>query len=160
MTLPEVVRLITSGMHAVPVDPQLTVFTGPNVNGTFSDGGVKVGGVVEESPIAVEEYESGHAVNGGMMVQFVAVGPSMKVVPQNVVPGANRPDELKHSCPPQRAEVEDRSTCTFCARAGAARNKRATTTAATGRKNMDKGLLLVVIPVSSHFARSCKSRIA
>jgi hypothetical protein len=42
---PEEVKFTTSGMHAVPVDPQLAVFTVPKVNGTPPN--VNVGGVVE-----------------------------------------------------------------------------------------------------------------
>ena len=63
MTTPEVVRLTVSTVHAALVDgPQFAVFTGPKVNGTFNDGGVSVGGVVEDSPNWFDEYASGQFV--------------------------------------------------------------------------------------------------
>ena len=63
MTTPEAVRLTTSIVHAVLVDgPQFTVFTGPKVNGTFSDGGVSVGGLAVDSPNWFDEYASGQFV--------------------------------------------------------------------------------------------------
>src|SRR5579863_1098244 len=72
----------------------------------------------------------------------------MPEVPRNCVPVAKRPAVLKHSCPPHRSEVEDKSTCTFCARADGG-NDRSIQVAASSRKSMAKEFLFVIIPLPS-----------
>src|ERR1700721_965022 len=150
MTTPgEAMRFTVSRMHALPVDgPQSTVFTVPKVNGAPTLAGVSVGGVDEDSPNVFAEYASGQPGNGFGGVQLPASPPTIKAVPKNVVPLLKIPSALKHSCPPQSAEVDDKSTCTSCACAGAA-NDRTSQAAASNRKGRAKEFFLVVIPLPS-----------
>src|SRR5580698_11191524 len=142
----EAVRFTVSRIQALPVDgPQSTVFTVPKVNGTPTFAGVSVGGVVEDSPNVCDEYASGQPANEGGGVQLPAVAPSIKAVPKNVVPLVKRPSALKHSCPPQSAEVDDKSTCTSWACAGAP-NDSTSQAAASNRKGRAKEFFFVIIP--------------
>src|ERR1700722_1589244 len=72
----------------------------------------------------------------------------MPFVPRKDVPVVNRPATLKHSCPPQSAEVDDKSTCTSCACAGAV-NDRTSQAAASNRKGRAKEFFVVIIPLPS-----------
>jgi hypothetical protein len=76
---------------------------------------------------------------------------SIPDVPRNVVPVVKIPATLK---------VEDKSTCTFCARAGMAKNRNAITNAATGAKNTDEDLPLVIILPPSNSVLGCILLIA
>jgi hypothetical protein len=63
ITTPELLYCTTSTVQAVEVDgPQFVVLTVPKLKSTFSDGGVRVGGVAEDKPNWFEEYASGQFV--------------------------------------------------------------------------------------------------
>src|ERR1035438_2414299 len=88
MTTPEVVNCTTSSVQlgiAVP-GPQLAALTGPKVNGTSRDGGVRVGGVAADSPNWFDEKASGQPEKPVGGVQLPAFAPSMKAVSRNVGP--------------------------------------------------------------------------
>ena len=76
-----------------------------------------------------------------------------------MTPLLNSPAVLKHSCPPHRAETEDRSTCTFCARANPGMKSNVNSKAATGKSNTNEAPPRIVMLLSSRLARRCKSRI-
>src|SRR5579872_880334 len=159
MSTPELVKFTTSGVQAVAVDgPQFVLLTVPKMNGTFNEGGVRAGGAADDRPNWVDEYASGQFVYGGVGVQLFPL--SMPGVPRKLVPVAKSPAVLKHCCPPQSAAVDDKSTCTFCACAGAAMTNNANASASSGRSATNLWQFRVIILVSSHPSRSRNSRIA